>query len=253
MRNFLTRFGLTRLGLTRFGALAVLALGAGAGHAQADTLEPFTARYEVLRDGKSQGEAVMRLERIDGARWRFVSDVRGTSGMARLSGFEMSETTEFESLADGRLKPLSASASGGLSLRRRSIDTVFDWTANEVRWTGDAKPEHRGPAALGADTVNPQILNLALAQRLRAGAEGSIRLDLVNRGDSDPVEYRVRGSEQVKVPMGEREAVALHHRRTDKDREITLWIDPSLPPAPLRVLQREDGADAFELRLIELR
>lgn len=242
-----------RLNIVRFAAIAALALFASSGHAQASALEPFTARYEVLRDGKSQGEAVMRLERIEGERWRFSSDVRGTSGMARLSGFEMSESTEFEALADGRLKPLSAQASGGLSLRRRSIGTEFDWSANQVRWNGDAKPEHRGPAPLGADTVNPQILNLALAQRLRAGTEGVIRLDLVNRGDSDPVEYRVRGSEAVSVPMGEREAVALHHRRTDKDREITLWIDPSLPPAPLRVLQREDGKDAYELRLIELR
>lgn len=242
-----------RLSLFRFATLAALALGASDGHAQASALEPFTARYEVLRDGKAQGEAVMRLERVDGAQWRFTSDVRGTSGMARLSGFEMTESTDFEALPDGRLKPLSARSEGGISLRRRSIGTEFDWGAGEVRWNGDAKPEHRGPAPLGADTVNPQILNLALAQRLRAGAEGVIRLDMVNRGDSDPVEYRVRGRESVSVPMGQREAVALHHRRTDKDREITLWIDPSLPPAPLRVLQREDGADAYELRLIELR
>jgi hypothetical protein len=242
-----------RLSLFRFVALAALALGATDGHAQAGALEPFTARYEVLRDGKAQGEAVMRLERIDGAQWRFTSDVRGTSGMARLSGFEMTESTDFDALPDGRLKPLSARSEGGISLRRRSIGTEFDWSAGEVRWNGDAKPEHRGPAPLGADTVNPQILNLALAQRLRAGADGVIRLDMVNRGDSDPVEYRVRGRESVSVPMGQREAVALHHRRTDKDREITLWIDPNLPPAPLRVLQREDGADAYELRLIELR
>lgn len=242
-----------RLSAFRIAAFAVLALGAGSGHAQASALQPFTARYEVLRDGKSQGEALMRLERIEGARWRFSSDVRGTSGMARLSGFEMRESTEFEALPNGRLKPLSAQSEGGISLRRRSIGTEFDWSTNEVRWNGDAKPEHRGPAPLGADTVNPQLLNLALAQRLRAGAAGVIRLDMVNRGDSDPVEYRVRGTESVRVPMGEREAVALHHRRSDKDREITLWIDPSLPPAPLRVLQREDGADAYELRLIELR
>ena len=75
-----------RLSAFRIAAFTVLALGAGSGHAQASALQPFTARYEVLRDGKSQGEAVMRLERIEGARWRFSSDVRGTSGMARLSG-----------------------------------------------------------------------------------------------------------------------------------------------------------------------
>jgi hypothetical protein len=206
----------------------------------------------VLRDGKSQGEAVMKLERIEGSRWKFSSDVRGTSGMARLSGFEMSEHTEFEVREDGGLKPLSASAAGGISLRRRSIDTEFDYARNEVRWSGDAKPDQRGPAPLSARTVNPQILNLALAQQLRAGAEGSIRLDLVNRGDSDPVEYRIGEKQSVSVPLGTREAITLQHRRTDKDRVITLWIDPSLPPAPLRVLQREDGKDAYELRLVAI-
>ena len=242
-----------RLNFPAIAAAAALALGAAAEPAAAGALEPFVARYEVLRDGKAQGEAVMRLERIADARWRFASEVRGTSGMARLSGFQMTESTEFEALADGRLKPLSAQSEGGISLRKRSIGTVFDWQAGEVRWTGDARPERRGPAPLGPDTVNPQLLNLALAQRLQAGAQATIRLDLVNRGDSDPVEYRLRGPETVSVPLGSREALALFHRRSDKDREITLWIDPTLPPAPLRVLQREDGRDAFELRLLELR
>jgi hypothetical protein len=241
-----------RLMFSRLTAFAVLSLAAGSGLAQASALQPFTARYEVLRDGKSQGEAVMKLEQIGDARWKFSSDVRGTSGMARLSGFEMTESTNFEVRPDGGLKPLSASAEGGISLRRRSIDTEFDYASNEVRWSGDAKPDQRGPAPLSERTVNPQILNLALAQQLRAGAEGSIRLDLVNRGDSDPVEYRIGAKESVSVPLGTREAITLQHRRTDKDRVITLWIDPTLPPAPVRVLQREDGEDAYELRLVAI-
>jgi len=237
---------------SRLTAFAALTLAAGSGLAQASTLQPFTARYEVLRDGKSQGEAVMRLERVSDNRWKFSSDVRGTSGMARISGFEMTESTEFEVRDDGGLKPLSASAEGGISLRRRSIGTEFDYGRNEVRWNGDAKPNQRGPAPLSERSVNPQILNLALAQQLRSGAEGSIRLDLVNRGDSDPVEYRIGAKQSVSVPLGTREAVTLEHRRTDKDRVITLWIDPSLPPAPVRVLQREDGEDAYELRLVAI-
>jgi hypothetical protein len=241
-----------RLMFVRFTTFAALALTGIGGLAQASALQPFVARYEVFRDGKSQGEAVMRLEQVGGSRWKFSSEVRGTSGMARLSGFEMSERTEFELLADGGLKPLTASAEGGISLRRRSIVTEFDYARNEVRWSGDAKPDQRGPAPLSERTVNPQILNLALAQQLRAGAEGSIRLDLVNRGDSDPVEYRIGAKESVSVPLGTREAITLQHRRTDKDRVITLWIDPNLPPAPLRVLQREDGKDAYELRLIAI-
>jgi len=242
------------LNISRLATLLALSFAAAGSLAQATALEAFTARYEVLRDGKSQGEAVMKLERIDGERWRFSNEVRGTSGMARLSGFEMNESIEL-SASDSGLRPLSASASGGISLRRRSVETRFDWTTNEVHWSGDVKPEHAGPAPLSARSVTPQLLNLALAQRVRAGAEvGQIlSFDMVNRGDSDAVEYRVRGSERVSVPIGEHQAIALHHRRTDKDREITVWVDPSLPPAPLRVLQRDDGQDSYELRLVELK
>ena len=244
-----------RMNIATWATCGLLTLGFSLGEAAAAAaLEPFVARYEVLRDGNSQGEAEMRLERIDGARWRYTTEVRGTSGMARLSGFSMREVTELTEV-DGRLQPQSASAEGGISLRRRSVQTAFDWTAGEVRWTGDVKDDQTGPAPLSASTVNPQLLNLALAQGVRDGAEAgsTLSFDLVNRGDSDTVEYRVRGEEDVQVPIGERAATTLYHRRTDKDREITVWIDPQLPPAPLRVLQRDDGKDSYELRLIEVR
>jgi hypothetical protein len=163
-----------RLMFVRFTTFAALALTGIGGLAQASALQPFVARYEVFRDGKSQGEAVMRLEQVGGSRWKFSSEVRGTSGMARLSGFEMSERTEFELLADGGLKPLTASAEGGISLRRRSIVTEFDYARNEVRWSGDAKPDQRGPAPLSERTVNPQILNsrssCAPAPKVRSGS-----------------------------------------------------------------------------------
>jgi hypothetical protein len=244
-----------RMNIATWATCGLLTLGFSLGEAEAAAaLEPFVARYEVLRDGSSQGEAEMRLERIDGARWRYTTEVRGTSGMARLSGFSMREVTELTEV-DGRLQPQTASAEGGISLRRRSVQTAFDWTAGEVRWSGDVKDDQTGPAPLSARTVNPQLLNLALAQGVRDGAEAgsTLSFDLVNRGDSDTVEYRVRGEEDVQVPIGERAATTLHHRRTDKDREITVWIDPQLPPAPLRVLQRDDGKDSYELRLIEVR
>lgn len=244
-----------RMNIATRAACGLLVLGLNLGDAAAAAaLEPFVARYEVLRDGNSQGEAEMRLERIEGARWRYTTEVRGTSGMARLSGFSMREVTELTEV-DGRLQPQTASAEGGISLRRRSVQTAFDWATGEVRWSGDVKDDQTGPAPLSARTVNPQLLNLALAQGVREGAEAgsTLSFDLVNRGDSDTVEYRVRGQEDVQVPIGERTATTLHHRRTDKDREITVWIDPQLPPAPLRVLQRDDGEDSYELRLIEVR
>ena len=65
------------------------ATGAEPGAPQPRPLAPFVASYAVLRDGKAMGDATLKLERLEGERWRVDLGIRGTRGLVGLVGLNL--------------------------------------------------------------------------------------------------------------------------------------------------------------------
>ena len=221
-----------------FAAAAALAV---AGPAQA--LEPFTATYEAWYQGSRAGDGVMRLAPAGDNRWTYSLDVKGTSGMAAITGADLSQRTTFE-VVDGRWRPLAGSDSSKLLFKSTTRKATYDWRAGEARWTGDVKPERAGPVRLQAGDMDAMLLNLALARDVAAGK--SLNYRLVDNGRAKPHHYKVAGKERVTIEGQAREATKVV--RTDGDKQTIAWIVEGLP-VPARILQREDGKDQMDLRI----
>lgn len=226
------------------------------GTLQAAALTPFTAHYQVFEGGKAQGEATLQLASSGPGEWRYAMSVRGTSGLARIAGFEMQQSTLLREQGE-RLIPVSAHSEGGVLFKHKVIETLFDWTRREVRWTGDVKSDQRGPVALQDDSVSGQALNLMISldvpQDIAVG--DALRYHMVERGKAKDVAYVARGMETINVPAGRYAAQALTYDRGEGEhqKDTTVWISPELDlPTPIRVLQREEGEDAFEMRLVRV-
>src|SRR5690242_15890963 len=67
--------------LRAFAAVATLLFAAGA---FAAPLPAFTAHYQLLKDGSPIGEATMTLSSSGDDTWTFVTDSKGTSGLAAM-------------------------------------------------------------------------------------------------------------------------------------------------------------------------
>lgn len=214
--------------------------------APALALEPFTATYEAWYEGSRQGDGVMRLARADKGRWTYSLDVRGTSGMAAIAGADLSQRTTFD-VADGHWRPLSGSDSSKLLFKSSTRTASYDWSRGEARWTGDVKPERAGPVRLRAGDMDAMLLNLALARDVTAGKPLSYRL--VDNGRAKQHVYKVAGTEQVTIEGQSREAVKVV--RTDDDKQTVAWIVKGMP-VPVRILQRDEGEDKLDLRLVSL-
>ncbi|MBK9493523.1 MAG: DUF3108 domain-containing protein [Aquimonas sp.] len=226
------------------------------GATPAATLEPFTAYYQVFEGGKAQGEASLQLSSAGPGQWRYDMNVRGTSGLARMAGFEMQQSTLLREDGD-RLIALSAHSEGGVVFKRKVIETHFDWTRREVRWSGDVKSDQRGPVTLQEDSVSGQALNLLVSREAGAGIAAGVglRYHLVERGKAKAVAYIARAEEVVDVPAGRFRAQPLTYNRGEGEhqKDTTVWISRELGiPTPVRVLQREEGEDAFEMRLVRV-
>ncbi len=232
-------------------SVVAAALLLAAGSLAATELRPFSAEYEVLIDGKSQGSSRMTLTEEASGSWLHSVEAKGTAGLARLSGFGANQTSHFR-LVDGRPQLLSSISRSETLIRSREVRTVFDWDAQVARWEGDLKPDQRQPTPLSPDAVNGPLLNLVLALDSGADAGTVLRYRLFDRGSADAVDYTVGPVEPISVPAGRFEAVPVRGERPAKRRVVSAWYAPDLAPTPVRMLQVETGKPTYELRLISV-
>jgi hypothetical protein len=213
----------------------------------AAAVEPFTARYQVFYQGSPQGEGTMRLANEGGNRWIYTLDIKGTSGMAALAGADVAQRTTFE-VVDGQWRPLSSRDSSKMLFKKSDQSATYDWARGEARWSGDVKPDRAGPVRLHPGDLDGMLVNLALPRDLAAGKP--LRYRMVDNGKARALDYRVAGTETVTVDGRAREATRVVGQ--DGDRQIIAWVVEGLP-VPARILQREKGKDALDMRIQSMR
>jgi len=202
-------------------------------------LQPFTADYQASYMGL-QASGTMTLASAGNNQWRYSLQIQNP--MATLS-----QSTVFDEKA-GQLRPLSSNDSSALVVKRRNVQAKYDWTTNQATWTGDVKPERRGPVKLQAGDMDALLINLAIARDVTAGKPLTYRM--VDEGRVKSMTYQVIGKETLTVNGKQQQATKVS--RTDGNKELIAWIVPDLP-VPARLLQRENGQDALDLTIRSLR
>ena len=223
----------------RTAALAALLAFASAPLA---AVEPFTADYGAHYMGM-QANGRMTLAAEGGNRWKYSLEVTG-------AGARLSQSTVFE--ADGdRWRPVSSvDAQGGetglaaMLVKKRSINATYDWNSGQATWTGDVKPDRKGPVKLQPGDVDGMLMNLALVRDFKAGKPLSYRL--VEDGRVKRQVFKPAGTENITVAGKPQKATRVTWK--DDKRSITAWIVDGLP-VPARILQQRDGQDHIDLRL----
>ncbi len=201
-------------------------------------VQPFTANYQASYMGL-QANGVMTLAAENNGRWRYTLQVKNQLA-------ELSQSTLFDE-QNGRLRPLSSHDASVVPFKRRSVDARYDWGSNQATWSGDVKPDRRGPVPLQSGDMDGLLINLAIARDVAAGKPLNYRM--VDGGRVKTLSYRVIGKENMTVDGRTVEATKVS--RVDGDKEQIAWIAPGMP-APLRLLQREGGKDSLDLTIKSL-
>ena len=211
-------------------------------------LEAFVARYTVTNGGRALGEATLQLVR-QAPRWRVDLTMSGT-GLFRLAGINAEQSTLFEDLGE-TYRPLSqATVRKTLFTRKKTVGT-YDWRSRSARWTGDVKDERRTPVALQDGDMSGLLINLAV---IRDAAPGrTLHYRYVDNGRVREHRYAV-AEELEPISVGELRYNAMRVSRIEdanaQGDETVIWVASGVP-TPIRMLQREDGEDTYDLRLTE--
>ena len=211
------------------------------------TLEPFVATYQALYKGKEAGDATMRVVHGEGPQWRVDMAVRGKRGFASVLGLNIEQSTVFNNEGSVYI-PLSQSTVKKALFLGKQVTGVYNWQAGTAQWQGDLKKERQVPIPLQRGDQSALLLNLSLMRDARPGQ--SLQYRYVDVGRVRQHEYRVADATET-VQVGDLSYDALRVFRTNGGNDETiLWIANGVP-TPVRILQRKDGQDEIDLRLIE--
>ncbi|TAA24580.1 DUF3108 domain-containing protein [Pseudoxanthomonas winnipegensis] len=215
------------------------------------TLAPFTATYEAWYKGKRAGDATLQVVHKEGNQWRLDLEIRGERGVASLLRLNIQQSTVFDVTDTGSgilLRPLSQSTVRKAVFGDKQQTGSYDWRSNTAQWEGKVDKDRRAPVALKPGDMSSLLLDLAIMRDARPGAALDYRV--VDNGRARQYQYAVAAQTEI-VQVGELSYDAMRVARTNGgDREQIFWVASGVP-TPVRMLQRDDGEDAIDLRLTD--
>ena len=207
--------------------------------APALAMKPFTADYQANYMGM-QASGRMTLVPAGNKRWRYNLSISNSLA-------DLSQTTVFEEHG-GQWRPLSGTDSTKVLVKKTNKVADYNWSSGTASWTGDMKPDRKGPIKLQSGDMDALLINLALVRDVAAGKPLNYRM--VEDGRVKQMRYTVAGKESIDI--GGKSQVATKLVSSNGDKQTIAWVVEGLP-VPARILQRENGQDSIDLRVRSVR
>jgi hypothetical protein len=226
-------------------AILLLALAAASVSAQP---KPYSAEYEVLRNGKRLGRGTVTLS-DEGGTWLLASVTRGTKGLASLAGVEIVEKSILR-WRDGRPETLDYRYRQEAAWKKRERSVRVDIEHGRVT-SRDKDKVHE--FVYEPFVLDRQVVALAMANDLAQGKRGELVYTVVDRDQFGAQTYSVADEETVDTPAGPQRALRVQRvREGERARVTTTWLGLDTDFVPVKIVQSEPDGDSFEMRLVSL-
>lgn len=214
-------------------------------------VKPFHAEYATSRNGNELGRTTLDLVDNGDGTWTLRSETRGTSGLARLAGVHVVETSRFR-WNEGRPEALVYDYRQDAAFKSRTRHADFDWKNGQVHVT-EGKEEFRYATAPGL--IDRQTVTLAIANDLLRGST-TFDYKVAVKDRIEDMRYARSAGETVKVPAGEFKTALMQREGepgADRKRVARSWFASSLGELPVQIEQTEKKGDTITLRLVSAR
>lgn len=212
----------------------------------ATDFEPFTAEYDLYRNGDRLGTTVVELSREDNGTWVYELESKAQRGIIGLVGAGYEESTRWLKSGE-RLMPLTFRRKQHVAFSDRSYEAHFDWTDNRA-W-GRARNREWQVADLDGNILDRLLVNLALVRDLRCDRQELV-YEVLEKGDLETWRFNRRGKTAVTTPDGEYRAVKIAKHHDNPHRESLTWHAPALDWLAVRIEHQDDkDEDRFHMVL----
>lgn len=227
---------------TGISALRVLLLGLASLSctfvAQAQILEPFSAKYVAKRNGSKIGFAELELSQLDANQYklRFYSDAS-----LFLIYDKREEISQFK-FENKTLTPIHYAFSKKSTFKDSQLAITFDEKKNLAQIEGKSDLPWEGE-------LDNQLYRLA-AQKMLSQGKSHFEFDLINyRGEKKHYAFQVEATEMLELPFGKLEAIKIKTIRQNKKRVTFSWFAPELNYLMVRLQQFKEGNEQGDIQL----
>lgn len=211
--------------------------------------EPFTAEYDLFRNGDRLGSTTIRLARDETGAWTYALESRAERGFIGLVGAGYEESSRWMPAGE-RLMPLEFRREQHVAFRNRSYEAHFDWTTHRAH--GRARDREWTFEDLTPGTLDRLLVNLALVRDLRCGRE-NLRYKVLENGRLETWRFERLGESTAKTPAGSYHVVRVAKHHDDPERESLSWHAPALDWLAVRIEHQDDAdEDRFAMVLRQL-
>jgi len=219
------------------------------GMAHAAGLQPYTAVYEVSRNGDTLGHATITLKQIPGG-WDYESLTHGTNGLAALAAADIDEHSEINA-NDGALEMRSYHYRLSTIVKSSERSLTVDPTGKRIV-SRDKKHDTEYPMQPGV--LDQQSVTVAIAQDLANGKHGTLTYRVAGRNEVSTQRYQVGKEQTLHVPAGPQRAITVTRLRDSAGGRVTAsWFGLDNGFVPVRIVQTEPNGEVFEMKLESLR
>ena len=234
--------------MRRFLFAAALALAPFA--ASATLPPPYTANYEVRRNGEAMGTAKVTFKLLSIGRYELTSNTVGSEGLAAIAGVSVDERSIIR-VTGGQPETVAYSYHQKLAWKTRQRSMQVDAAAGRI--TSTDKDKTYSPA-YQAGVLDRNAITVALMADVAAGKPGDLEYLVPSRNDLETQVYRSATSEQIQTKLGAQRVIRVERiRESSNGRTTTLWLGQDRNFIPLRMLQKEPDGETIEMRIISIR
>ena len=238
------------MNLSKVLATASLLLAIGPTVALAQLPAPYSATYEVRRNGDTLGTATVVFRPLANGRYELRSHTVGDQGLAAIAGVDLDERSILR-LAGGRPETVAYSYRQKMAWKSRARDIEVDASARRISSTDKDK---RYAPAYTPGVLDRNAITVALMADVAAGKSGDLQYPIVSKDEVETWTYRAFTPERVTSALGSDEAIRVERiRESSNGRSTTLWLAPRRGFVPVRMLQKEPDGETIEMRILSLR
>ena len=211
---------------------------------------PYSATYEVRRNGDALGTATVVFKRLPNGRYELTSSTVGSEGLAAIAGVSVDERSIIR-VSGGQPETVAYSYRQKLAWKTRERSMQVDAAHGRITST-DKDKQYSPPYQAGV--LDRNAINVALMADVAAGKSGDLQYLIPSRGDVETQVYRSGRSERLDTKLGPERAIRVERiRETSNGRTTTLWLGQDRNFVPLRMLQKEPDGETIEMRVLSIR
>jgi hypothetical protein len=211
---------------------------------------PYTATYEVRRNGEPLGTATVVFRSLANGRFELTSSTVGSEGLAALAGVSVDERSIIR-VANGAPETVAYSYRQKLAWKTRSRGLQVDAAAARITLT-DKDREYSPPYRAGV--LDRNAITVALMGDLAAGKTGRLEYFVPSRDELETHVYQASPVERLSTALGAQKVVRVERiRESAGGRTTTLWLGQDQHYVPLRMLQTEPDGETIEMRIRTVR